>query len=351
MVCWLTEASHAAPRAKLAIKHTTRYGSRRWSRTCTTGSTSTRCTATRRADALALNEIGRVTLRTTQPLFFDEYRRNRDTGSFILIDEATNNDRRRRDDPRRAAREVSTADPDGSSEQSPDVVWHHGRGGRGDPADGDRRAGCGRLAHRAVGIGQVDGGGRGRAVARRIAVVPPTCSTATTCATGSTATSASCRSDRTENVRRVGEVAAAVRRRRGGRARAAHLALPRRPRPAPVDVPTGRCAVHRGARRHPARGVRAARPEGPLRQGPGRGADGHDGHRRPLRAPTGSGARALRWGRGSGGDGGPDHRHAGGSERLRSWESSAPRDRSGDLGGQDAFGGLILTGGVVSASP
>ena len=30
------------------------------------------------ADALALNEIGRVTLRTTMPLFFDEYRRNRD---------------------------------------------------------------------------------------------------------------------------------------------------------------------------------------------------------------------------------------------------------------------------------
>ena len=42
------------------------------------------------ATALALNEIGRVTLRTTQPLFFDEYRRNRETGSFILIDEATN---------------------------------------------------------------------------------------------------------------------------------------------------------------------------------------------------------------------------------------------------------------------
>ena len=39
---------------------------------------------------LALNEIGRVTLRTTAPLFFDEYRRNRTTGSFILIDEHTN---------------------------------------------------------------------------------------------------------------------------------------------------------------------------------------------------------------------------------------------------------------------
>ena len=34
--------------------------------------------------------IGRVTLRTTQPLFFDEYRRNRVTGSFILVDETTN---------------------------------------------------------------------------------------------------------------------------------------------------------------------------------------------------------------------------------------------------------------------
>jgi len=43
------------------------------------------------AAELALNEIGRVQLRTTQPLFFDEYRRNRTTGSFILIDEATNN--------------------------------------------------------------------------------------------------------------------------------------------------------------------------------------------------------------------------------------------------------------------
>jgi len=41
------------------------------------------------AVGLSLNEIGRVTLRTTQPLFYDEYRRNRATGSFILVDEAT----------------------------------------------------------------------------------------------------------------------------------------------------------------------------------------------------------------------------------------------------------------------
>ena len=51
-----------------------------------------------------MNDIGRVRLRTTAPLFFDEYRRNRTTGSFILIDEAHERDRRRRHDPRRRPR-------------------------------------------------------------------------------------------------------------------------------------------------------------------------------------------------------------------------------------------------------
>jgi bifunctional enzyme CysN/CysC len=40
------------------------------------------------ADALTMNDVGRVSLRTTTPLFIDEYRRNRVTGSFILIDES-----------------------------------------------------------------------------------------------------------------------------------------------------------------------------------------------------------------------------------------------------------------------
>jgi sulfate adenylyltransferase subunit 1 len=42
------------------------------------------------ATELGLNEIGRVTLRATAPLFADDYRRNRTTGSFVLIDESTN---------------------------------------------------------------------------------------------------------------------------------------------------------------------------------------------------------------------------------------------------------------------
>lgn len=40
--------------------------------------------------ALELNDIGRVQIRTTQPLYFDAYRKNRATGSVILIDEFTN---------------------------------------------------------------------------------------------------------------------------------------------------------------------------------------------------------------------------------------------------------------------
>jgi bifunctional enzyme CysN/CysC len=42
------------------------------------------------APELGLNEIGRIHLRLSEPVMVDRYRRNRTTGSFILIDEATN---------------------------------------------------------------------------------------------------------------------------------------------------------------------------------------------------------------------------------------------------------------------
>jgi len=42
------------------------------------------------AAQLGLNEIGRVRLRLTQPIFCDPYARNRITGGLILIDETTN---------------------------------------------------------------------------------------------------------------------------------------------------------------------------------------------------------------------------------------------------------------------
>ena len=88
MVCWMTDKPLQAG-AKLAIKHTTR-----------TARTVVRALRYRldintlhrdeQATELGLNAIGRVHLRTTQPLFLDEYRRNRTTGGFILVDETTN---------------------------------------------------------------------------------------------------------------------------------------------------------------------------------------------------------------------------------------------------------------------
>ncbi len=39
---------------------------------------------------IGMNDIGRVQLRTTSPLFFDPYKRNRNTGSLLLVDEFTN---------------------------------------------------------------------------------------------------------------------------------------------------------------------------------------------------------------------------------------------------------------------
>jgi len=89
MVCWMSETSPLSPRMKLALKHTTRS-----SRVMVTDLQYRIDVNTLHREenpaSLTLNEIGRVSLRSTQPLFFDEYRRNRNTGSFILLDEATN---------------------------------------------------------------------------------------------------------------------------------------------------------------------------------------------------------------------------------------------------------------------
>jgi sulfate adenylyltransferase subunit 1 len=41
--------------------------------------------------SIGMNDVARIVLRTTKPLFVDPYRKNRITGSLILIDEATNN--------------------------------------------------------------------------------------------------------------------------------------------------------------------------------------------------------------------------------------------------------------------
>ena len=56
------------------------------------------------AASLALNDLGRISMRTAVPLFVDEYRRNRITGSFILDRRGNVRDGRRGHDPRHARR-------------------------------------------------------------------------------------------------------------------------------------------------------------------------------------------------------------------------------------------------------
>ncbi|MCD0447804.1 GTP-binding protein [Actinocorallia sp. API 0066] len=89
MVCWMSEARSLAPRSKLILKHTTRTA-RAMVKNLHYQLDVNTLHRNEEATELRLNEIGRITLRVTQPLFVDDYARNRLTGGFILIDEATN---------------------------------------------------------------------------------------------------------------------------------------------------------------------------------------------------------------------------------------------------------------------
>jgi sulfate adenylyltransferase subunit 1 len=88
MLCWMSEKPMML-NGKYAVKHTT---------------SDARClirdvkykvdvnTLNRITDDknVGLNDIARVSLRTTKPLFYDSYRKNRKTGALILIDEGSN---------------------------------------------------------------------------------------------------------------------------------------------------------------------------------------------------------------------------------------------------------------------
>ncbi|MGH3376609.1 MAG: sulfate adenylyltransferase subunit 1, partial [Actinoallomurus sp.] len=89
MICWMSDERTLTPRTKLVIKHTTRT-TRTMVKDLHYRLDVNTLHRYEDVDRLELNEIGRVTLRVTQPLFADAYSRNRSTGGFILIDEATN---------------------------------------------------------------------------------------------------------------------------------------------------------------------------------------------------------------------------------------------------------------------
>jgi bifunctional enzyme CysN/CysC len=89
MICWMDETRPLAVGGRYAVKHTTR-AARAMVRELRYRLDVNTLHRDESAEALRLNEIGRVRLRTTVPLLADEYRRNRTTGGFILIDETTN---------------------------------------------------------------------------------------------------------------------------------------------------------------------------------------------------------------------------------------------------------------------
>jgi sulfate adenylyltransferase subunit 1 len=89
MLCWMSSEQALTRRSRLIVKHT--------SRTVKAIVTDLHYridvnTLHRDESAaqLGLNEVGRVRLRLTQPVFCDPYARNRTTGGLILIDEAAN---------------------------------------------------------------------------------------------------------------------------------------------------------------------------------------------------------------------------------------------------------------------
>ncbi len=80
------------------------------------------------ADQFELNDIGRVQIATAQPVFFDRYQLNRETGSFVLIDPTTNNTVAAGMIRGEVRHEEDLLDPHSAedralSEVSPDVVW------------------------------------------------------------------------------------------------------------------------------------------------------------------------------------------------------------------------------------
>ncbi len=88
-VCWMTDQP-LRQGGRYIVKHTTREVTAIVDELCDHVDVHT----LERAGApqeLALNDIGRVRLRTSAPLVFDPYASNRRTGAFILIDEASNN--------------------------------------------------------------------------------------------------------------------------------------------------------------------------------------------------------------------------------------------------------------------
>lgn len=88
LVTWMS-SSALYPRTKVIIKHTTNHcmGMIKDLKYKVDINTLHRI---EEIDKLNMNDIGRISLRTSKPLFYDSYKKNRQTGSLIIIDDQTN---------------------------------------------------------------------------------------------------------------------------------------------------------------------------------------------------------------------------------------------------------------------
>ena len=89
MVCWFSETKTLVSRGKYILRHTTKEVKAIVQEVRYKVNINT---LHKIEDDLefGLNDIGRISIRTSAPLLFDEYSRNRVTGSFVLIDAQTN---------------------------------------------------------------------------------------------------------------------------------------------------------------------------------------------------------------------------------------------------------------------
>jgi sulfate adenylyltransferase subunit 1 len=88
MICWFSHKP-MPPKAKLVIRHTTQETKAIIQEVKYHVDINT-LHKVEGVDGFSMNDIGRISLRTAVPLIHDSYRRNRITGSFILIDPGTN---------------------------------------------------------------------------------------------------------------------------------------------------------------------------------------------------------------------------------------------------------------------
>ncbi len=159
------------------------------------------------AESLGLNDIGRVQITTADPIFFDRYQLNRETGSFVLIDASTNGTVGAGMIRGAVQTPDSVTPTSDASRISPDVVWSEWNIGR---TEREERNGHPALVLWFTGLSGAGKSTVASALERRLfdAGIRTMLLDGDQVRHGLNGDLGFAPGDRTENIRRVGEVAA-----------------------------------------------------------------------------------------------------------------------------------------------